>query len=549
MAAASLCGPAHADDELPPSAEVFHGERLFLETRLAQRFYDFVSRGGGINEPLDQADPKLEKTVRFFGLPPYQIPFAEGPFKGASYNCRTCHMVDEHVDQKELGMRAYADFASRSPLPERGDGQSVTVRNSPVLVGSLAPRDPFILHLDGEFASTQDLILSTLAGRNLGWLPQEGDIAFHHICDVIRKDDGTGALAGGFGGLAYSEVFSGTSASGKTLPSEHRVAMDRRMDVSKSSCDEVLIGVAHLIERYLDDLRFSADAASLSPYDLFLQTNGLPTHPNTGESNEDYNNRLLAQTEALDESGKLRFVESNPATDDGGFRFHDQPYAFGKLELEGMRIFFNRRPTAERGAGNCGSCHPAPHFTDFNLHNIGVTQVEYEAIHGHGSFRKLPIPAAKFRHEEAEVYLPATAANPGRLGVFRRAASESDPMATDLGAWNILLNEDYPDSQEPLYRLLCNDSGDCETADQALEKSIAAFKTPTLRDLGHSAPYMHNGQISDLHAAVGFYIAASRSSRHGGIRNAASELQKVEITPRDIQPLVLFLTSLYEDYH
>ena len=530
------------------SAEIFHGERLFLETRFAQHFHDFTTRGGGINEPLDRGDPKLDKTFRFFGLPPYQIPFADSPFRGTSYSCRTCHMVDEHVGQKELGRRAFSDFASRSPLPERDDHQSVTVRNAPVLVGASAPRDFFLLHYDGEFASLRDLIVSTVTGRNLGWLPHEGGLAAHHVCDVIRQDDGTGGLARTFGGWSYSEVFSGVSRSDESLPEEYRLAAERRLDVSKGSCNEILAGVADLIEHYLGSLRFFSDAAHLSPYDRFLAANGLPLHPGEGEPDKDYGDRLLARIEALDESGALQFVASNPATDGGGFRFHDQPYRFGEVELEGLRIFFNRKPIPERGAGNCATCHPAPHFTDFAFHNIGVTQVEYEAIHGHGSFRKLPIPNAGQRGERAEVYLPATAAHPGRLGIFRRAASESDPMAADLGAWNIYLNEDHPNSQDSLRRLLCSDGGNCETEDQVLEKAVASFKTPTLRNLGHSAPYMHNGQISDLHATIGFYIAASRSSRNGKIRNADRELEEVKITPKDIQPLVRFLISLYVDY-
>ncbi|MDE0153571.1 MAG: hypothetical protein OXN23_06925 [Gammaproteobacteria bacterium] len=548
-AAASLGGLAQAG-EAPASdpAEVLHGERLFLETRFAQRFHDFVTRGGNINGPLDQGDPKLEKTYRFFGLPPYQIPFAPGPFEGSSYNCRTCHLVDEHVGQQELGMRAYNDFASRSPLPERDDGQSVTVRNSPVLVGSLAPRDPFLLHVDGEFASAREVIIATLTGRNLGWLPDEGDLAARHACEVIRKDDGTGALAKEFGGFSYSEVFSSVSGSGEALPEEHRIAAELRIYVPESSCDEILIGVANLIEHYLADLKFSKEADILSPYDQFLLINDLPTRPDAGESDEDYSDRLLAQINSLNESGKLQFVERNPATEDGGFRFHDQPYRFGEIELQGLRIFFNRKPAVERGVGNCGSCHAAPHFTDFGFHNIGVTQVEYEAIHGQGSFWKLLIPTAGQRNEQANIYLPATAANPDRQGMFRRPASESEPMATDLGAWNIFMNEDYPNAQEPLHRSFCQNGTGCKTADQALEQSIAAFKTPTLRDLGHSAPYMHNGQISDLHASVAFYIAASASSRNGTIRNADPELRDIRITPNDIQPLVSFLISLYEDY-
>ena len=60
---------------------------------------------------------------------------------------------------------------------------------------------------------------------------------------------------------------------------------------------------------------------------------------------------------------------------------------------------------------------------------------------------------------------------------------------------------------------------------------------------------MHNGQISDLHAVIGYYLVASSSSREGSLRNIDEELKKMRIAPADIQPLVAFLIALYEDYH
>ena len=350
-------------------------------------------------------------------------------------------------------------------------------------------------------------------------------------------------------GCHTRKYFRDLPSQGNCSQKKLRIDDGRRIKVSGSTCDEILAGVAYLLEHYMRSLRFFKNKSSLAPYDLFLAINDLPAFPDKNESDEDYSIRLVALIEALGESGSLQFVKNNPATTDGRFRLHDQPYVFGDLELQGLKIFFNEQPTPENGAGNCGSCHPAPHFTDFNLHNIGVTQIEYEAIHGHGSFQKLPIPTQEARDQKATVYLPATPAHPDRLGIFRKPASQSNAMATDLGAWNIFLNDDYPNPQEHLYNLFCSDEAGCETSDQALQKAVATFKTPTLRNLGHSAPYMHNGQISDLHATVGFYIASSRSSRNGQMRNADSELRDVLITPKDIQPLVSFLISLYEDYY
>ena len=38
--------------ELDP-AEIAHGERLFLETRFAENFYQFTKNGGDYNSPID----------------------------------------------------------------------------------------------------------------------------------------------------------------------------------------------------------------------------------------------------------------------------------------------------------------------------------------------------------------------------------------------------------------------------------------------------------------------------------------------------------------
>ena len=540
---------ASTSQEESIAAEVMHGERLFLETRFAQRFYRFLQKGGNVNENIDVGDPVLNKTVRFFGLPPYQIPFSPGPFKGESFNCRSCHLVDEHVTQKELGMRTYVDFASRSPVPHREDDLLVTARNSPTLVGITAPREHFVLHVDGEFASLQQVIFATLTGRNLGWLPGEYEIAIDHICRIVREDDGQGNLASEFDGYSYAELFSGRTKTQQSISKGYLIAERKRIDVHKSSCEQVVQLTATLINQYIRDLSFAQDQIILSPYDTFLQENELPTGPENNESVQQYSQRILKLIEFKEKNNKLKFVEKNPNTDDGGFRFHDQEFVFAEQQLAGMKIFFNQDADSKQGVGNCIACHPAPQFTDFGLHNIGVTQVEYDAIHGAGAFNRLPIPNFMERELHAEQLLPATHKHPARQGLFRRPAAEHNSMFTDLGVWNIFLNEDYPLPQKALRELICDQPEVCATENQALERSIARFKTPTLRDLGHSAPYMHNGQISDLHAVLGYYLVASKSSRNKLLRNADEKLSDVHITPVDIQPLVSFLISLYEDYH
>ena len=321
---------------------------------------------------------------------------------------------------------------------------------------------------------------------------------------------------------------------------------------NKESCEKVFSTAANLIAIYTEDLVFAQDEEIISPYDLFLKLNNLPTEPEEDETHKAYSAKLIARINELDKEKQLTFVTKNPNTEDGKFQFHDeQPFEFGEKQLAGMRIFFSKPEKDKNSGGNCVACHAAPHFTDFDLHNTGITQVEYEAIHGQNAFNELKIPNVKQRDKQADLYLPATQKNPHRKGIFRSIPSQKNAMATDLGAWNILFNSDFPLPQESIYTAICISEGYeiCTSRDDTLKRSIATFKTPSVRNLGHSAPYMHNGQISDLHAVVSFYLAVSVNTRQDLIRNPDEDIANIHIKPKDIQPLVDFLISLYEDYN
>ncbi len=532
---------------LADSAEILLGERLFLEQRFSKFYYSQAENLNDFNSPLKAGDPSLDKTVRFFGLPPYQIPFTKSPFKGGAFSCRSCHMVDEHLSQKELGMRSYADFASKSPIPSSKNNTSVTVRNSPVLVSSITERENFLLHYDGEFSNSIDLIISTLTDSNFGWDKIDYKLARNHICNVIKNDNGNNHFSSVIPTYSYTELFSGNTASGKQLPTEYLIKESKRVDVKSVACDKIIRQVAVFIDLYMEDLAFAKDENIISPYDQFLKINNLPDQPLPDETNSEYSRRLLELLTHLELENKLSYVTANPNTD-GEFKYHDQAYKFTEQELIGLKIFFTQNSKSKGSQGNCVACHPAPHFSDFGLHNIGITQVEYEAIHGQNSFLSLPIPTLEDRNKHADTFLPASNNNPYRQGIYRQAATQRTTMATDLGAWNILYNDDFPKPQAAIKNLICLDETDCSNDARILDLSIATFKTPILRNLGHSAPYMHNGQISDLHAVIGFYVASSNSSRQGLIRNSDKELDNIQLSINDIQPLVDFLISLYEDY-
>ena len=120
---------------------------------------------------------------------------------------------------------------------------------------------------------------------------------------------------------------------------------------------------------------------------------------------------------------------------------------------------------------------------------------------------------------------------------------------TDLGIWNAFANPDMPSPQAKIRAILCDDQQPCPLSDSVLlDRAIARFKTPGLRDLGHSAPYMHNGKFDTLDNIIGFYRGVSTQARTVTLRNGASQLQGIALTAGDVVSLVAFLKSLNEDY-
>jgi hypothetical protein len=534
-------------------AEESVGERLFLETRFAQAFKTFLDGGGRMNDPLPTGDPVLDTTETTHQPLP-------GAFAGFTMNCRTCHLVDEHVGTPGGGMRTYSDFARRSPVPDRPDGNLTAVRNAPPLVNaSLERPGGELFHFDAEFATLEELIAGTLTGRNFGWLPGERDTAIAHIAHVVRGDDGTGQLAQDFEGLSYRVLFKAVSAA---VPEDLILKPEFRVSVDSVTDQEIFAAVIQAVAAYVRGLQFSQEDEAgnpiRSPFDVFLEINGLPRQPQANESPLDYSRRLLQLVQAREQNGTLQFVTTNPNTADGRFQFHKQDFVFLSEELAGLKIFLAEPQTlpptpaelVQGQIGNCVACHPAPNFTDFKVHNTGITQREYDTIHGVGQFALLAIPTLAARQAEPQRYLPATHTHADYREPFRAIPSVADPLLTDLGLWNIFANADFPGPQEKIHALLCDAflPQPCPADSVLLDAAIARFKTPGLRDLDHSAPYMHNGQLDTLDDIISFYIESATQARQGTLRNGAEALQGIALTTADMQPLVRFLKSLNEDY-
>jgi cytochrome c peroxidase len=72
-----------------------------------------------------------------------------------------------------------------------------------------------------------------------------------------------------------------------------------------------------------------------------------------------------------------------------------------------------------------------------------------------------------------------------------------------------------------------------------VEADRYAFKTPTLRNVAMTAPYMHDGSVATLREVIDFYDAGG-----GAQRPKSPLLRRLDLTEREKSDLEAFLESL-----
>jgi hypothetical protein len=85
------------------------------------------------------------------------------------------------------------------------------------------------------------------------------------------------------------------------------------------------------------------------------------------------------------------------------------------------------------------------------------------------------------------------------------------------------------------------------SSELALPGTIALFKTPTVRDLNSSEPYLHTGQINTIEDVIAFYQNSSAQARAGTLRNADPQLSDISLDASAVAPLAAFLRALNEE--
>lgn len=91
-----------------------------------------------------------------------------------------------------------------------------------------------------------------------------------------------------------------------------------------------------------------------------------------------------------------------------------------------------------------------------------------------------------------------------------------------------------------------NDEGDFSDVGRFHETKVAtdkgAFKTPTLRNVAKTAPYMHNGRLKTLKEVIDFYAGQGNSNQY-----LDPEMKKIHMTGQDRTDLLEFLNALTGD--
>lgn len=149
-----------------------------------------------------------------------------------------------------------------------------------------------------------------------------------------------------------------------------------------------------------------------------------------------------------------------------------------------------------QGKARCIQCHHGPLLSDENYYNLGVPE--------NPAFEEDPLRQITFRYEQ---YAKGVAEE-----IYRS-------VKTDLGLY---------------YRM-------------KRREDMGKFRTPTLRYLAYTAPYMHNGVFFTLEEVIDFYVQGGGEDaieKQFGFRTKTKEIRPLHLSDKEKKALVEFLNSL-----
>jgi cytochrome c peroxidase len=185
--------------------------------------------------------------------------------------------------------------------------------------------------------------------------------------------------------------------------------------------------------------------------------------------------------------------------------------AFSEAAERGARLFI--------GKGACNECHNTPLFSDSKFHNVGVPPI------GPGVPTEADCPAGSpcdcettSDDHDGNNCLPWGAAD----GLYKLKANR----------WR----RDLPWS---------DDTGDdsrmswVDMSMRAVPRGV--WRTPSLRNVALTAPYMHNGSLRTMEEVIEYYNHAGSSSAPG---NRSPQIKPLMLSRAEIADLVTFLEAL-----
>ncbi|MGE5641331.1 MAG: cytochrome-c peroxidase [Clostridia bacterium] len=152
----------------------------------------------------------------------------------------------------------------------------------------------------------------------------------------------------------------------------------------------------------------------------------------------------------------------------------------------GLRIFV--------GKGHCSACHSGPAFTNGGFADSGVS-----------------------------FFVRPDVVDPGRQGGIKKLLASEFNL---LGRFN----DDAPRATAVSTRHV-----------EAQHGKVGEFRVPGLREIGETAPYMHNGSLATLEDVVRFYSELDEERLHA---DGEKILKPLHLTPDESRDLVAFLKSL-----
>ena len=231
---------------------------------------------------------------------------------------------------------------------------------------------------------------------------------------------------------------------------------------------------------------------------------------NAGKSIEAYERGLIPGPSTFD-----RFAESLLVTGDSD-AIRDMP----DDAQAGLKLFI--------GKAGCVQCHNGPLLTDEGFHNTGVPANPNLAKPDFGrSLGLSKLLSSGFNCLSSFSDAPNTCAT--LLELQRTNQGFRPPVE---GANNATL--------EPSKLETSDDRVDANNvrASEIESPALGAFKTPSLRNVSLTSPYMHAGQFDNLSQVIKHY----RNAPNAVV--GSSELKAIQLEPREIKQLITFLNTL-----